>query len=66
MAEKLIYVRAKPASVKLIEYYFYEKKLSRNPFIGPGQPPVGKIEIIMPMMVINTLRGKPTMMLRNN
>ena len=48
MAEEPIFARAKPASVKLSEYYFFEKTLSRNPFIGPSQSPEGKIEIIMP------------------
>jgi hypothetical protein len=48
VTEKPIYARANPASVKVIESYFFEKKLSRNPFIGPGQSPEGKIEIIMP------------------
>jgi hypothetical protein len=48
MVEKTVYARARPTSVKLSEYYFYEKKLSRNPFIGPGQSPEGKIEIIVP------------------
>lgn len=48
MTEKTIYARAKPASVKISESYFFEKTLSRNPFIGHDQPPVGKIEILMP------------------
>jgi hypothetical protein len=48
MAVKPIYARAKPQSVKLSEFYFYEKKLSRNPYIGPGQSPEGQFEIIMP------------------
>ncbi|HLO31723.1 MAG TPA: hypothetical protein VK249_21400 [Anaerolineales bacterium] len=48
MAEKIIYARAKPASVKISEAYFFEKTLSRNPFIGHDQSPVGKIEILMP------------------
>ena len=50
MAEKLIYARAKPASVKISESYFFEKTLSRNPYTRSdlNQPPVGKIEIITP------------------
>jgi hypothetical protein len=48
MVEKTIFARAKPASVKISESYFFEKKLSRNPFIGHDQSPVGKIEILMP------------------
>jgi hypothetical protein len=50
MAEKTIFARANPASVKISESYFFEKTLSRNPYTGsdPNQPPVGKIEFIMP------------------
>ncbi len=48
MTEKPIYTRAKPASVKISESYFFEKILSRNPFIGHDQSPEGKIEILMP------------------
>jgi hypothetical protein len=50
MAEKTIYARANPASVQLQESYYFEKKISRNPHIGPDehQPPAGKIEIIVP------------------
>jgi hypothetical protein len=48
MVEKPIFARAKPESVIISESYFFEKTLSRNPFIGPGQSPVGKIEIVMP------------------
>lgn len=48
MVEKTIFARAKPESVKISESYFFEKKLSRNPFIGHDQSPVGQIEILMP------------------
>jgi hypothetical protein len=48
MVEKTIFARAKPASVKISESYFFEKTLSGNPFIGHGQSPAGKIEILMP------------------
>jgi hypothetical protein len=50
MSEKPFFARAKPASVKISESYFFEKTLSRNPYTGsdPAQPPMGKIEVIMP------------------
>lgn len=50
VVEKPIFARAKPASIKISESYFFDKTLSRNPYIrsDPNQPPVGKIEIIMP------------------
>jgi hypothetical protein len=48
MAEKTIFARAKPASVKISESYFLEKKISRNPFIRPRQTPIGNIEIVVP------------------
>lgn len=74
MAEKHIYAQAKPASVKLSEYYFYEKKLSRNPYIRLGQTPVGKIEIVVPYdgdqcfsrQAVNDIKKQLSPNVRNN
>lgn len=50
MVEMPIYARVRPASVNLRESYYFEKIISRNPFIGPDQDQAskGKFEFAVP------------------
>lgn len=48
MEEKQIYARAQVKSARLKETYSYRQEISRNPSLGSGKAPTGRLEVGLP------------------
>jgi hypothetical protein len=47
-ADRPVYARARPESVRLTETYFYDRVIARNHATETGQQPTGRIKIVVP------------------